>query len=109
MVDDPAGTPTNKKITIEKFFANVESTSLFANLTPASNSTTAAVVLNGGLGITKNLIVDGNVWSHIQRMRNQTSYTYDETLAEDVYQFVRQEGLQHFISLQAHLHEMIHG
>ena len=62
VVDDPAGTPTNKKITIEKFFANVESTSLFANLTPASNSTTAAVVLNGGLGITKNLIVDsGNV------------------------------------------------
>ena len=61
VVDDPAGTPINKKITIEKFFSNVESTSLFANITPASNSTTAAVVLNGGLGISKNLIVDGNV------------------------------------------------
>ena len=61
VVDDPAGTPTNKKITIEKFFANVESTTLFANVTSASNSSVASVVINGGLGIAKNLIVDGNV------------------------------------------------
>ena len=61
VVDDPAGTPTNKKITIEKFFSNVESTTLFANITAASNSSTASVILNGGLGIAKNLVVDGNV------------------------------------------------
>jgi len=61
VVDDPAGTPTNKKITIEKFFSNVESTITFANITAASNSTTAGVILNGGLGVNKNLIVDGNV------------------------------------------------
>ena len=29
VVDDPAGTPTNKKISIEKFFSNVEPQTVF--------------------------------------------------------------------------------
>jgi nucleotidyltransferase substrate binding protein (TIGR01987 family) len=33
-------------------------------------------------------IVDGNVWSEIQRMRNLTSHTYDATMAAEVYPFV---------------------
>ena len=61
IVDDPAGTPTNKKITIEKFFSNVESTITYANITTASNSTVAGTVFKGGIGVVKNVIVDGNV------------------------------------------------
>lgn len=61
VVDDPAGTPTNKKVSIQNFFSNVESESVFANVTAASNSTTASLVSKGGLGVVKNLIVDGNV------------------------------------------------
>jgi len=61
IVDDPAGTPTNKKITIEKFFSNVESTITYANITSASNSTIAGTVFKGGIGVVKNVIVDGNV------------------------------------------------
>ena len=61
VVDDPAGTPTNKKISIEKFFSNVEPESVFANVTAASNSTAGGVTFRGGIGVSKNIIVDGNV------------------------------------------------
>lgn len=45
------------------------------------------------------LIEDGNVWSEIQRYRNLTSHTYDETLAEDVYAFISQQALARFQKL----------
>ena len=61
VVDDPAGTPTNKKISIEKFFSNVEPQVVFANITAASNSTIGSVTFRGGVGVSKNLIIDGNV------------------------------------------------
>ena len=61
VVDDPAGTPTNKKISIEKFFSNVEPQTVFANITAASNSTVGSVVFKGGVGVTKNIIFDVNV------------------------------------------------
>ena len=61
VVDDPAGTPTNKKISIEKFFSNVEPQIVFANITAASNSTVGSVTFKGGVGVSKNLIIDGNV------------------------------------------------
>ena len=51
VVDDPAGTPTNKKISIEKFFSNVEPQTVFANITAASNSTVGSVVFKGGVGV----------------------------------------------------------
>lgn len=45
------------------------------------------------------LIADGNGWSGLQRMRNETSHTYDEALAERVYSFVRDHGLPLFLAL----------
>ena len=61
VVDDPAGTPTNKKISIQNFFSNVEPQITFANVSEASNSTTASVKFSGGVGVSKNMIIDGNV------------------------------------------------
>lgn len=47
------------------------------------------------------LIHDGNSWSEMQRMRNLTSHTYDESLAEQVYAFIAQEGLARLRQLAA--------
>ena len=44
-------------------------------------------------------ITDGNTWSDLQKMRNLTSHTYDESLAEQVYDFVAQQGLALFQQL----------
>ncbi|MFN7507859.1 MAG: nucleotidyltransferase substrate binding protein, partial [Limnobacter sp.] len=38
------------------------------------------------------LIHDGNAWSEAQRMRNLSSHTYDEKLADQVYDFVKSRG-----------------
>ena len=38
------------------------------------------------------LIHDGNAWSEAQRMRNLSSHTYDEKLAELVYGFVKKQA-----------------
>ena len=45
------------------------------------------------------ILHDGNAWSQAQRMRNLTSHTYDETLAEEVYRFVCHTGLPLFQEL----------
>jgi nucleotidyltransferase substrate binding protein (TIGR01987 family) len=45
------------------------------------------------------LIEDGNAWSDLQRMRNLTSHTYNESLADDVYSFVIRQGLELFRQL----------
>lgn len=47
------------------------------------------------------LIQDGNAWSELQRMRNLTSHTYDEKLAEQVYRFICGSGLSLFEQLAA--------
>lgn len=49
--------------------------------------------------LQNSLIQDGNAWSELQRMRNLTSHTYDEKLAEQVYQFIRANGLPLFEQL----------
>jgi nucleotidyltransferase substrate binding protein (TIGR01987 family) len=41
-------------------------------------------------------IEDGNLWSDMQKMRNLTSHTYREKLADDVYDFIVTEGLPLF-------------
>ncbi|MBU0783577.1 MAG: nucleotidyltransferase substrate binding protein [Gammaproteobacteria bacterium] len=38
------------------------------------------------------MIHDGNAWSEAQRMRNLSSHTYDEKLADQVYGFVKNKG-----------------
>ncbi len=43
--------------------------------------------------LEQGLIEDGNAWTELHRMRNLTTHTYDESLAEDVYSFVCQVGL----------------
>lgn len=45
------------------------------------------------------LIEDGNGWSDLQKMRNLTSHTYREQLADDVYDFIIGQGLPLFQQL----------
>ena len=45
------------------------------------------------------LIEDGNSWSDLQKMRNLTSHTYNEDLADDVYTYVVEQGVQLFQQL----------
>lgn len=45
------------------------------------------------------LIEDGNLWSDMQKMRNLTSHTYHEELANEVYAFVVNQGLPVFRDL----------
>jgi len=61
VVDNPAGTPVNRKISIESFFSNVEPIVFFSNTQGASTAETASVVFKGGVGIKKNLIIDGDI------------------------------------------------
>ena len=61
VIDDPSGTPVNKKVTSQGFFSNIESTATFANGTSASNTTTGSLIVTGGVGIGENLHVGGNV------------------------------------------------
>ncbi|GAW66750.1 nucleotidyltransferase substrate-binding protein [Geoanaerobacter pelophilus] len=44
-------------------------------------------------------IEDGNAWTDLQKMRNMTSHTYNEELAEEVYAFVVGEGVYLFQQL----------
>lgn len=44
-------------------------------------------------------INSGNAWSSLQKNRNLTSHTYDETLAQTVYDYILQHGLALFQQL----------
>ena len=45
------------------------------------------------------LIDDGNAWSDLQKMRNLTSHTYNEQLADDVYAYVTEQAVTLFRQL----------
>lgn len=47
------------------------------------------------------LIADENAWSEAQKKRNLTSHTYDENLADEVYNYVLKQGLPLFRELVA--------
>ncbi len=53
-------------------------------------------------------LYDGSGWSVLQRMRNLTSHTYDESLAETVYAFAVGEGLELYrrLAVQARAWQM---
>ena len=61
IVDDPLGTPTNKRITVEGFFSNVNPKVVFSNSVSAFQADNASVSFAGGVGIQKNLIVLGDL------------------------------------------------
>ncbi|MHB1947959.1 MAG: nucleotidyltransferase substrate binding protein [Gammaproteobacteria bacterium] len=45
------------------------------------------------------LIEDGNIWTDMQKQRNLTTHTYDDKLAEEVYQYVCNHALSLFLKL----------
>ena len=45
------------------------------------------------------LIEDGNAWTDMQKMRNLTSHTYNESLADEVYNYIVESGLPVFRQL----------
>lgn len=51
--------------------------------------------------LEQGLMVDGNGWSQLHRMRNLTSHTYDEAQALIVYRFVKVDGVRLFSELAA--------
>ena len=49
------------------------------------------------------LLHDANAWSELHMQRNLTRHTYDEKLADKVYCYLKQSGLQLFVELKKHL------
>ena len=58
VVDDPAGTPSNKKVTLTQFFSNVEPEIVFANTKALGSSTNASVIFKGGVAVNDSVKVD---------------------------------------------------
>ena len=51
------------------------------------------------------LLKDANAWSELHLQRNLTTHTYDQKLAESVYVYLKEKGLQLFIDLKNTLNE----
>jgi nucleotidyltransferase substrate binding protein (TIGR01987 family) len=45
------------------------------------------------------LLKDGNIWTDLHKHRNLTTHTYDEEVAEEVYDYVNKEALPLFQQL----------
>ena len=52
------------------------------------------------------LLQDANAWSELHMKRNLTSHSYDEALAEQIYSYLKAEGLSLFIALKNTLDEI---
>ena len=46
------------------------------------------------------LLHNANAWSELHMKRNLTSHTYDEKLAEEIYIYLKNEGLSLFLELK---------
>ena len=51
------------------------------------------------------LIADASVWSELHLKRNLTSHTYDEQLAEAIYDYLKVSGVFLFVALEEKLRE----
>ena len=51
------------------------------------------------------LIQDANAWSELHLKRNLTTHTYDEHLAETIYDYLKNTGVYLFLTLQNKLRE----
>jgi nucleotidyltransferase substrate binding protein (TIGR01987 family) len=56
--------------------------------------------------LQQGLIDDGNAWSMLHEKRNLTSHTYNEATANEVYEFVKRDGLRLFEYLAVKLSEV---
>jgi hypothetical protein len=70
VVDDPAGTPSNKKVSLTQFFSNVEPEIVFANTKALVSSTNAAVIFKGGVAIQDSMKVDTDLTVNVTATLN---------------------------------------
>ncbi len=49
------------------------------------------------------LITDASAWSELHLKRNLTTHTYDEALAETIYDYLKTSGVSLFVALEAKL------
>ncbi len=54
-------------------------------------------------GLAQRIIDDGNGWSELHRRRNETSHTYREEMAIEVYGFIKHSGFGLFEALKTKL------
>ena len=85
LVDDPAGIPSNKKISLTQFFSNVEPETVFANTKILSSSTNAAVIFKGGVGVQESMKIDNKLTVNALTVLNIATITqYDKNFPLDV-------------------------
>ena len=70
VVDDPAGTPSNKKVSLTQFFSNVEPEIVFANTKTLASSTNAAVIFKGGVAVQDSMKVDTDLTVNVTAILN---------------------------------------
>jgi hypothetical protein len=75
VVDDPAGTPSNKKVTLTQFFSNVEPEIVFANTKTLSGSTNASVIFKGGVAVNDSVTIDADLTVNVNAVMNVVSMT----------------------------------
>jgi len=75
VVDDPAGTPSNKKVTLTQFFSNVEPEIVFANTKTLGGSANASVIFKGGVAVNDSIKVDTDLTVNANAIINVVSMT----------------------------------
>lgn len=73
--------------TLQAYLASID-------ITVLSSKETLKVAYQQGL------LKDASAWSELHMKRNLTSHTYDEKLANMVYDYLKKEGLSLFIELK---------
>ena len=53
------------------------------------------------------LITDAAAWNELHVKRNLTSHTYDEKLAEEIFIYLKKEGLSLFLTLKQKLRTLV--